>query len=239
MSYYTFINGKKYDRSLLEAAEALVEGKTHPFITLKDAQRIEAVTLQKESIPASRRRTLWHFLSNFQWTPEAKSWFSDKLVDKPVSISETFETILEEEFQLFHINLHYLPEQIVSNQNNIEIGLTESFRAALKSFTQTNPNDNSFIATIAAHFELSDPKGADKELLDNIIRDQLSHAELFLIPDFPVDPEAYFNFKLPALGESTKTNWVWGLLLHEMPSYYFWAVIDKMGEKTFYNYGTE
>lgn len=231
MSKTRFIQGKKYNRDLIEAVEALVEGKSSHTLDQQDAQRILTYALAKSPFSATDRRTLQYLLPNFSWKNHTENWFEASLNHHPKDALEKVEQVLEEEFSLFHIKLS-IPNTV--NEQNCVVNLAQSVRLAIQSFLN-NRQDNNVAGVIYRSYDL--PANKAESLLQTIQQDLFRHATLSLITPKSDQGDPPQPLLLPAKKESTVSNWVWGLRLHDLPEYYFWAIIDKEGEKEVYHYG--
>ena len=237
MSYYQFIDGKKFDRSLLEAAEAVIEGKSINKFSINDAERIYGAFLADGKLTASERRTLNYLIQNYPWTIRAKKWIVNELNAVPISKEESAELIIEEQFALHRLKFNLDPN-ILSAQTTLpnQITFEEALSLALNSFLKDGTKDTSAIRALAKLYDI--PFGGEdfRDLLDGILKDHFNHATLTLIPELSsVEQRNYYHF--PVEGEQIRNNWIFGLSLHDIPKTYFWAIIDRMGQNPVYNYG--
>ncbi len=75
MGYYKEINGKKYDKELLETAEKLVKGQGDGRISLADAEKLFAEVRDGAKYTDIEKATMAYIRKNFKWTDEADKWF--------------------------------------------------------------------------------------------------------------------------------------------------------------------
>ena len=75
MSYYKEINGKKYDASLIEAAEKAVAGSGDGRISQADAETLYAAVKDGDSYTDIEKDTVAYIRENFKWTDAADEWF--------------------------------------------------------------------------------------------------------------------------------------------------------------------
>ena len=80
-SYYKTIQGVRYDRALLEAAEERIYGQGDGRISEKDAEEIVELSKDGGRITETELRTLKYISENYQFTPKAAAWFAGKLPD--------------------------------------------------------------------------------------------------------------------------------------------------------------
>ena len=74
-SYYKVIDGKKYDRALLEAAEAAVAGTGDGRISRGDAEKLLEQVKDGDKYTDVEKATVRYIRDNFKWTDKADDWF--------------------------------------------------------------------------------------------------------------------------------------------------------------------
>lgn len=77
--YYETIDGIKYDRGIMDAARAAVEGKGDGRVSKADADDILAAILDGNTISEIEYRTAFLILRDFKFTDEAQKAFIEKL----------------------------------------------------------------------------------------------------------------------------------------------------------------
>jgi hypothetical protein len=80
-SYYKTIQGVRYDRSLLEAAEERISGQGDGRISEMDAEEIVELSKDGKGITETELRTLKYISENYHFTPKAAVWFASILTD--------------------------------------------------------------------------------------------------------------------------------------------------------------
>ena len=80
-SYYKKIQGVRYDRALLEAAEGRIYGQRDGRISQKDAEEIVELSKDGGRITETELRTLKYISKNYHFTQKAAAWFAGKLPD--------------------------------------------------------------------------------------------------------------------------------------------------------------
>ena len=80
-SYYKKIQGVRYDRALLEAAEGRIYGQGDGRISQKDAEQIVELSKDGGRITETELRTLKYISKNYHFTQKAAAWFAGKLPD--------------------------------------------------------------------------------------------------------------------------------------------------------------
>mmetsp|Transcript_25569 Transcript_25569/g.87585 ORF Transcript_25569/g.87585 Transcript_25569/m.87585 type:complete len:122 (-) Transcript_25569:170-535(-) len=86
-SYYEQIDGKKYDRGVLDACRKAVKGVGDGRISKEDAVAIMEEVLDgggrgKSAVTDIEMDTIQYALDNFKWTDAAKEWFEAKLTEQ-------------------------------------------------------------------------------------------------------------------------------------------------------------
>ncbi len=79
MAYYKVINGVKYDRELLEAAEEAVKGKGDGRISIADAKNLFLKVVDGDIYTDVEKDTMEYIRNNFKWTDEADEWFRTEI----------------------------------------------------------------------------------------------------------------------------------------------------------------
>lgn len=78
-SYYTEIDGKKYDRALIEAAKKAVEGQGDGRISKTDAESLFELVKDGNRYTDIEKETIEYIRQNFKWTEEADEWFREQV----------------------------------------------------------------------------------------------------------------------------------------------------------------
>lgn len=238
MGYFLYIDGKKHDRNLISAIQALLDGKNAGKLDLSDANRIIKLFFEKKRFSITDRRTLKYLLAAFPWMENAKSFFAEKILNKPVSAFEKAEQIVEDEFGLHHLALNF-DEEILASLMAVQgiVGFDQALRNALQSLLNDS-HGNSFVSTIKKYFGITEVEKESNgtSLLDGIIADQLKHASLCVLP-IQKGGQLPDYHEWPPNGEHPGNKWIFGLLPFELKSQYFWAVVDRNATVPAYNYG--
>lgn len=79
MTYYKEIDGKKYDRDLLEAAEELVQGAGDGRLSKADAGVLLEKVKDGNSYTDVEKETVSYIRENFKWTDAADEWFRTEI----------------------------------------------------------------------------------------------------------------------------------------------------------------
>ena len=75
MSYYKEIDGKKYDKELLETAEAMIKGAGDGRISEADAGKLLEKVKDGDKYTDVEKDTVKYLRDNYKWTDKANEWF--------------------------------------------------------------------------------------------------------------------------------------------------------------------
>jgi len=78
-SYYKTIDGVKYDRELLEAADTAVAGRGDGRISLADAEKLLLQVKDGDSYTDVEKVTVKYVRESYKWTDEADAWFRKEI----------------------------------------------------------------------------------------------------------------------------------------------------------------
>lgn len=74
-SYYKVIDGKKYKRALLDAADEAIKGRGDGRISQKDAESLLENVKDGDKYTDVEKDTVKYMRENYKWTDEADAWF--------------------------------------------------------------------------------------------------------------------------------------------------------------------
>lgn len=74
-SYYEIIEGKKYDKAILDATRKAVAGQGDGRISMEDAQKIYQAVNDANQYTDVEKDTLKYIRENFRWTEASDQWF--------------------------------------------------------------------------------------------------------------------------------------------------------------------
>jgi len=78
-TYYKVIDGKKYDKQMLEIAEQTTAGQGDGRISLADAQRLIGAVTDGGRYTDVEKETMAYIRENYKFTDEADSWFREEI----------------------------------------------------------------------------------------------------------------------------------------------------------------
>ncbi len=78
-SYYKTINGVKYDRGILEAADKAVSGQGDGRISIEDAKKMIEAVKDGNKYTETEKTTMAYVRDNYKFTKEADDWFRTEI----------------------------------------------------------------------------------------------------------------------------------------------------------------
>jgi hypothetical protein len=78
-SYYIEINGKKYDKDLIETAKKAVAGRGDGRISKADAEVLLKKVKDGNKYTEIEKETMEYIRHNFKWTTDADEWFRTEI----------------------------------------------------------------------------------------------------------------------------------------------------------------
>jgi hypothetical protein len=78
-TYYKVIDGKKYDKEMIEIAEATTVGKGDGRISIADAKQLIAAVTDGGRYTDIEKDTMAYIRDKYTFTPEADEWFRDEI----------------------------------------------------------------------------------------------------------------------------------------------------------------
>lgn len=78
-SYYKVIDGKKYDREMLEIADRATQGKGDGRISVDDAKKLIEAVKDGGRYTEVEKETMAYIRENYKFTDEADAWFRSEI----------------------------------------------------------------------------------------------------------------------------------------------------------------
>jgi hypothetical protein len=113
MTYYKTINGIRYDRSLLDAAEVFTKGRGESRIFLEEIQQLYQQAGNVKAITSTERITLEYISKTFNLTDKAQRWLAEKWPEPSDGTATIINNILRIEYELSDIQ-YQINDNIVS-----------------------------------------------------------------------------------------------------------------------------
>ncbi len=79
MAYYKQIDGKDYDKELLEKADAMVQGAGDGRISVEDAKKLYKEVSDAGIYTDIEKETMAYIRDNYKWTEAADDWFRTEI----------------------------------------------------------------------------------------------------------------------------------------------------------------
>lgn len=78
-TYYKVIDGKKYDKQMLEIADATTAGQGDGRISLEDAKKLIVAVVDGGRYTDVEKDTMAYIRDNYKFTDEADEWFRSEI----------------------------------------------------------------------------------------------------------------------------------------------------------------
>lgn len=78
-TYYKIIDGKKFDKQMLDIAERTTAGKGDGRISLTDAKELIGAVTDGGRYTEVEKDTMAYIRENYKFTEEADSWFREEI----------------------------------------------------------------------------------------------------------------------------------------------------------------
>ncbi len=179
MAYYQIIGGKRYDRSLLEAAKRFTQGSGEYQISLDEIQDLFRQANDSQVLTSIERRTLDYIAQHFPLTAKAKKWF---LAQGPNSGESTTEMairkVLREKFGLQKIQSN-IEESTV--QQNLA-GSVRDFEAALSAAIEAVLGGGQGQLCLLARVASREDKYLESQIQAQVLKSYLDRCTIYLVP---------------------------------------------------------
>jgi len=242
-AYYQIINGQRYDRGLLEAAQQLTEGRGDGRISQKDAAILLDKVQDGRGITPTEKRTLRYLLETLKWTEKAAEWINTQLDLSTTQEAEHDQAahLIRTEFDLPSLSYHIEPGDIAEQESLApnQISFADALRLALQTLlTNDSPRESPrfLIGESFGLFPAQDPGAEDR--ITAHLREFLLAGALRLLPNLDWnDADVEFDFNPPEEGETVVDNWIFTLSLPTLSDHAYWIVVPRDGAAAAYIYG--
>lgn len=78
-SYYKVIDGKKYERELLDLAQELTQGRGDGRLSKGDAEKLLEAVKDGDSYTDIEKATVAYIREHYTWTDAADAWFRSEI----------------------------------------------------------------------------------------------------------------------------------------------------------------
>jgi hypothetical protein len=200
MTYYKIINGQRYDRSLLEAAEQFTKGRGEWQISLDEIQQIYAQAADALKFTEIEWQTLRYIGENFPLTQPAKKWLQERFdaPDEIKNFDQLMHRIVRMEFGFKQLQWQITATEASNyNKNPFTVVTFQiALRQALRAFLERGFNTLS-LQSVVRNRVLGLENEAD---IQKTVRERMEGGGiLYLVPDgvnrenFPYDLPAFLN----------------------------------------------
>jgi len=238
MSYYTVIDGKKFDRSLLELAQALVADRSDGRLTQPDAEQILRAAFDRNVITNIEQETLMYITEHFTWTNEATEW---RKQTAPILNLEDFESEMLRIKRDFDVaEMQVIADAELITRMNLRFPATISFFAALSKAIQAilivdRPNTPRYeigviINNVIEIFE-EDFNTPDKwqRLVTAFLLERLKRGAIRLLPIWEEIPDEERDFSTPENREASENYWIFFVDI-ETDDHQFWVAVGRTAD---------
>lgn len=227
MTYYKIINGRRYDRPLLETAASLIQGRGDGRISLDDAKELFQVTKADGLITTTEVRTLRYILDHFVLTAPAHTWLWDTLRGQS-PLQRNIRSILREVFGLERMQW-CIDDDDVAEHRKLYDGATSfplALREIIDEFINGVESATSLRDVVSRRFDI-DPE--EDEQLKTKVLDALAEATLYFFPTDYLDQirAGTIDFKYPPFTHRMKDYWPFGLRTPSLKDYYFIGFVSR------------
>lgn len=246
-SYYKIVNGRKYDRSLLEFAESLTQGRGDGRISEQDAAQLLRRARDGWRITLIEERTLAFLLEELAWTDKALDWWKAHWTppaEAEPTLEELLTQVIRREYRLEGLQW-VVNEADVAQQHAIEprlVPFATALREAVRCFLFDEDDyetPRNLVREVHGYWPDQIPD-AEARLYQHLL-DYLNAGTLFLLPLFSEElteeERDALPFYPPEWGERPEQNWLFGLRLPTLSDHLYWAVVDRSGRRASYCYG--
>ena len=225
-SYYKIIDGLRYDRKILNEADARVQGQGDGRISQDDAEFLLPLFGDFGDVTIIEERSLQYLLENYQWTDAAQNWFLERVtrISRQSEVAGLLIAIMKYEFGFEQLGLAYFKDEALQQMLDFEnkTSLPEALRLALDNLVN-NTDPNSFGGNLSNYSSMK-------------AKDFLEGGRIVLLPGDIASEPSLISFPSPLHGESLASNWIFGLELFDLTDDIYWVIVPRNGDGNVYNY---
>ena len=214
MAYYKIINGIRYDRALLDAADSYTKGRGEWQISLQEIQSLYTIATDAKTVTETEWRTLRYIVQNYPLTESAQKWFEEKSqgTSELTAIDALMTRIVREEFGFSGLRWQIDAEEANRQNKNITniVDFPTAVRGALRAYLERGLNQLSLEAVVARRISGEETPAENRQN----VRKFMNEGTLYLVPERPADRKA-FELDLP---DSLNLDGVWYFVL-EIPTF--------------------
>ena len=227
MTYYKTINGKRYDRTLMEKADELTRGRGDGRLSLDDAGTLLKATEDSGLITTTEVRTLRYILDHFPLTEKAHEWLWSQL-RRQTPTQRSIRSVLLEIFGFDRMTWN-IDDDVVEEHSALYENIT-SFPAALREMI--DDFINGMESSTSVRDVISRESGVDLEDQEAITaraKALINKGVIFLFPPDYLERirEGEIDFKYPPFVHRVEEYWPFGLRLPDLKKYFFIGFVNR------------
>ncbi|NJL73803.1 MAG: hypothetical protein HC892_00970 [Saprospiraceae bacterium] len=235
ISEYTFLKGKPYKKSLLDTAKWMVEGKEEQSISLREAKSLFIDALDNGFITNIERQTLAYLLEIYTFEEDAKNWLSLKVAQETPT-QRAIQRTLWEANELFGIRWMIGDQEVAKQEKESKINFLTALYEMAHSFlyqmeSSTSPRD---ILSLELGVDLENNPATTAALAQAMCK-----GSIYLFPEnyLALIETGSLPFKEPDFTHEFSTHWTFGMLLPDLPAWYFIGFVNRKDSYDTYNTG--
>jgi hypothetical protein len=218
MSYYKIIGGVRYERTMLDAADA--SAKTGQQISLREIENLYKMAMDKGRITDTERRTLIYISKMYKLSENARAWIDDQLgTNDPGTIEATIQKVIRDQWGLKNLKIEADPLVVQAYQKSSTRSLESVFYGAIDAYLNKSFNQLGFSVVVKRRdlaFE-TDPNPAAR------LKGYLDTGTLYLVP---MDAAQHANLPYDLPEKLDFDNfWIFALVLEAFEPLVFHAFV--------------
>ena len=225
-SYYRIIDGLRYDRKILNEADARTQGQGDGRISQDDAEFLLPLFGDFGDVTIVEERTLQYLLENYNWTEAAENWFLERVtrISRQSQVAGLLIAIMKYEYEFERLSLAYFEDEALQQMLDFDnkVSLPDALRKAIDNLYHYNEPGS--LAAMLPNYT-SDP-----------VKNFIEGGRLVLLPGDMDSEPTLSSFPAPLNGESLAANWIFGLELYDLTDDIYWVVVPRDGQGEVYNY---
>lgn len=233
-SYYRTINGHRYDVSLLEMAEGMMEGRGDGRLSLADVEQLWESAFDGRGMTAVEMATLAYIREHENPTRPAKEWLDEQGFGRHAEnnfLSWAGQVTSKHDLEELRLMRFYLEE--IANQSRLpgSVSFPVAFERAVEAILDpAHQNESPYQVISKTEFEDGGTPQSPAEIKDKL-KEMINYGTLWLVPmDTPPNPNASQDYYPPENGESVQDNWIFNLTLFEVSDHLYWVVVPRNGD---------
>ena len=225
-SYYRIIDGLRYDRKILEEADARTQGQGDGRISQDDAEFLLPLFGDFGDVTIIEERTLQYILENYNWTEAAEHWFLERVtrISRQSQVAGLLIAIMKYEYGFERLSLAYFEDEALQQMLDFDnkVSLPDALRKAVNNLFDYNEPGS--IANMRSNYT------------SNQLKEFIEGGRLVLLPGDMDSEPSLSSFPSPLNGESLTVNWIFGLELYDLTDDIYWIIVPRDGQGKVYNY---